>query len=454
MVQLRFSGTYSAKGLSDVAGITDLQAVTAEGRDFIVSSSGVYGELAVWEWTGTGLVVRDTEALSGTSALAAPGGLAAFAGGGDGAFYSFGGAASGLEAYRLTATGQIKALGDQGAGPLTLDAVLEVQSGGTTYVFGADRNESGLQSWRDAPGGLWGHQQWKVGTPGSGTDVPDMATLTVNGTSFLLTVDPTGDSLTAHKVTGSGLVKTDVAAPATSLWVNTPVEVETAEIGGKGYAIVGASDSGTLSVLQVNEAGKLWVTDHVLDDRTTRFDTITALEVVSEGDRSFVLAAGGDDGITLMTLLPGGRLLELDTLASQLGASLEDITAIEAVITQSGLRVYASGEGFKGVAALTVDLGALSPVQYGTAGSDSLLGGAGSDMIFAGGSNDTLKGGAGHDILDGGDGADLLWGGAGEDIFVFAADGATDRIADFELGTDRIDLSQIGRAYTIDALKF
>lgn len=70
----------------------------------------------VWQWTASGLVLRDTQALTGTSALAAPGGLAVFEAAGQSAFYSFGGAGQGLSGYEITTSGQIRSLGDQGAG--------------------------------------------------------------------------------------------------------------------------------------------------------------------------------------------------------------------------------------------------------------------------------------------------------------------------------------------------
>jgi predicted extracellular nuclease len=60
------------------------------------------------------------------------------------------------------------------------------------------------------------------------------------------------------------------------------------------------------------------------------------------------------------------------------------------------------------------------------------------------GGNDTIIGGEGNDTIDGGDGADYLDGGVGNDNFVFrfgqSSDVVTDRIADFAIGTDKIDL--------------
>jgi uncharacterized protein len=81
----------------------------------------------------------------------------------------------------------------------------------------------------------------------------------------------------------------------------------------------------------------------------------------------------------------------------------------------------------------------------GTSGNDTLTGGAGNDTIFGGDGNDTIFGGAGNDIITGGAGVDRLYGGAGNDRFVFnnSTDGI-DKIVDFVVGEDRIDIVSAG----------
>ncbi|MDU8911964.1 calcium-binding protein [Aestuariicoccus sp. MJ-SS9] len=92
---------------------------------------------------------------------------------------------------------------------------------------------------------------------------------------------------------------------------------------------------------------------------------------------------------------------------------------------------------------------------------DSLLGEAGNDSLFGSYGDDTMRGGDGFDYLGGGDGVDRLYGdggsdvlnagdgddidyltgGSGADIFEFGDQTGSDRILDFEPGTDVIDLS-------------
>jgi Ca2+-binding RTX toxin-like protein len=80
----------------------------------------------------------------------------------------------------------------------------------------------------------------------------------------------------------------------------------------------------------------------------------------------------------------------------------------------------------------------------GTAGADNLTGTASSDIINGLAGNDTLNGGAGNDSLDGGNDQDILTGGTGADTFIFqfgqSSVSASDRVTDFAIGSDKIDL--------------
>jgi serralysin len=99
----------------------------------------------------------------------------------------------------------------------------------------------------------------------------------------------------------------------------------------------------------------------------------------------------------------------------------------------------------------TVQGGSGDDLLRGNLNDDLLQGGDGSDRLFGGGQNDNLQGNAGRDYLlgengddtlDGGEGDDNLTGGAGADVFIYGAENyGYDRILDFEVSVDRIDLS-------------
>ena len=76
-------------------------------------------------------------------------------------------------------------------------------------------------------------------------------------------------------------------------------------------------------------------------------------------------------------------------------------------------------------------------------------------IIRGGHGNDVLSGGPVNDILSGGPGNDTLTGGGGADQFVFGGvDTGSDRITDFDLENDIIDLSALFWGRTGDARQF
>lgn len=92
----------------------------------------------------------------------------------------------------------------------------------------------------------------------------------------------------------------------------------------------------------------------------------------------------------------------------------------------------------------TLDGGSGSDLLVGGEGADRLSGGSGEDVLLGGDGNDALVGGGDNDVLIGGLGADVLTGGSGNDTFVFRAIDAksgVDTITTFEIGLDRIDVS-------------
>jgi Ca2+-binding RTX toxin-like protein len=98
--------------------------------------------------------------------------------------------------------------------------------------------------------------------------------------------------------------------------------------------------------------------------------------------------------------------------------------------------------------------GLASPVSFDSASAPNAIaitGGAGDDIIDASTMTSPsmqfiLIGGAGNDMLHGGQGNDLLLGGAGSDRFQFSGLNGTDRIADFQQGADKIDITGYGAA--------
>ncbi|WP_412554959.1 calcium-binding protein [Shimia sp. MIT1388] len=88
-------------------------------------------------------------------------------------------------------------------------------------------------------------------------------------------------------------------------------------------------------------------------------------------------------------------------------------------------------------------------VVQGSLGNDLVTGGNGADTLLGNQGADTLQGGNGDDLLIGGTGQDMMAGGNGGDVFLFRLQGDSkigshDRIFDFDVTEDRLDLSPLG----------
>jgi Ca2+-binding RTX toxin-like protein len=102
--------------------------------------------------------------------------------------------------------------------------------------------------------------------------------------------------------------------------------------------------------------------------------------------------------------------------------------------------------GAYGTASIDLTGNELANTLTGNGGANRLMGQDGNDVLYGMICHDTLEGGAGNDMLEGGAGNDLLVGGQGSDVFAFRTTlnpvSNVDRIADFSVAEDRIQLSR------------
>ena len=162
------------------------------------------------------------------------------------------------------------------------------------------------------------------------------------------------------------------------------------------------------------------------------------------------MAGGTDAGLSVVEFLPGGRLMPFANFALETGSGLAAVTGIESRVMADKVVLFvvdARGDRLQQFELSLTTLGTRFDATGGTTTGTAL-----DDRILGSAAADTLQGGAGADWLHDGAGQDVLTGGAGADVFVFARDGALDRITDFEDGVDRIDLSDWGRIYSRDAV--
>jgi Ca2+-binding RTX toxin-like protein len=319
--------------------------------------------------------------------------------------------------------------------------VVAVNVGFETFLFSAARTAAGLSVYEPrADGSLNWITDLADTTTTYASGISAMAAVKTNGQSFLFV-----GSETEHGVTGYSVAAGGILSPISSLGVDQLIPVQNVSglcavnAGGNNFLVMAASGSSSLTVFSVAADGSLTTVDHIVDDLTTRFQSVTVLEVIVVNGRVIVAAAGADQGISFFTLLPNGSLLHLQNVVDNSIYSLSSVSALELIQMGSTVQVVVTSAIDPGISVFEIRLQNLGVTDFGPGALTAATGN--DDMLAVLSGANTLSGGAGDDILMDGSGNDELIGGAGRDIFVQIYDGQHDIIRDFQIGLDRIDLS-------------
>ena len=283
-----------------------------------------------------------------------------------------------------------------------------------------------------------------------GYGVIEMAVVTSAGTDYLITAAQgpvtsawsAGETgVTSYQVTGAGnLALRDDLGARDGDGLMVPTDMVVATVAGAQYIVLSTAQGsgGALSVIAVGADGTLALIDHVGDTRDTRFAAAQAVDAIEVNGRSYVVTGGGDDGVSLFLLAPGGRLVHLDAFADTLQSGLDGVTDLALAQDGDHLHVLVSSQADAGLTQLVFDISGIGQ----TRSVSGVASGGGLDDVLAGlDTNDHITGGSGDDILIDGAGRDTLTGGPGRDVFVLVSDGTSDRITDFDAAQDEIDLS-------------
>ena len=442
------STTLDGFPLADSQIISDLALVTTSGGTYLASMSYAADTWTLFDLSATGTPTFDqTQSLSQT-AVPLGGGADMVSGDLDGQQFAVVIGLSGADTafYSVNTDGTLSEDFTL-AGDLTdlarLDAFLITESAGIGYAIAADHTSGALNVYVKHDASL---TQVAAAPNVPGIDIADFAHLTAISTAsadFLLAASVSDNQVVAFRIdAGGALSATGSLGQAQGVGIQSPSALASATIDGRDFVLVAGSGSNSISVFELDATGALTPTDHIIDDLARRFDQITSLTVSVAGDRVFVTAAGADDGFSLFSLLPGGRLFHEASVADSAAVTLDNITDIVSHIAGDTLSIYAASQSEPGITHYTADLSTLGSVLTGTATDDALTGTADDDVIHGFDGDDTLAGGAGDDILLDGAGSDTLTGGTGADSFLLALDGARDTITDFDLGQDQLDLSE------------
>ncbi|MDO5633174.1 MAG: calcium-binding protein [Paracoccus sp. (in: a-proteobacteria)] len=264
----------------------------------------------------------------------------------------------------------------------------------------------------------------------------------------LITLSALGNFIASHSIAANGTIRrAEYMGSGEITGFATPRIATAATISDQTYVIVGSSDSSSLTVFRLGRDGSMTAVDHVIDEGSTRFLRITAMDSVVLDGRAYIFAGGADDGITMFMLRPDGRLVHLETLADDHMLTLARVSAIKAQVIDGKIVLFVSSATKAGITQLVVEpgpagiTGIVSGIRpTGTDRDDYMI--AGPDAIW-------MHGGAGNDTLVAGENSIALLGGPGADTFVPSNIKGRIAIRDFEVGVDRLDFSNLGMVRSI-----
>ncbi|MGI3186554.1 hypothetical protein [Nioella aestuarii] len=319
-----------------------------------------------------------------------------------------------------------------------MHSLVQMQVGQESYLYCTDADSGALDAFRIGPDGSLA----LVAATANPTNVASLARADIGSAQYLVMADADGQHVRSYRVGNDGsLTEGGVCGADQGLGVAGISTLDHVNLPDGHYVVVAACDSSSLSVLRMETNGTLTPVDHIIDDLTTRFQNVTSVETVMLGNRAFIIAGGGDDGVSFFELLPGGRLLLHDTIPDAFTTTLANVSAIGAIAADGQLQIFVGSGTETGITQFNMDPGPLGATLIDGANSTNLVGSDAGEVLAGRAGNDVIDGGEGDDILMDGVGQDTLIGGSGRDVFVLEADGSFDEIRDFDPNQDRIDLT-------------
>ncbi len=419
------------------SGIGDTALKTFNGETYLYSTSGPGGGLVSWHLVeGAGPQEQDQQYFDASIAhqvgrSGTPIHLA-----GNNQLVLDVDTATGLVGYELNADGTIGALQEtnalMGGGDIAAAVQVTIGAGDLLALAHEDTGQIGTYS-INGDGSL--SPEHSINASAS-----TLQTLQSGSNHFIVGADATSGTISSYSIDQGSGVLSEVAGndDIQTLGISSPTAVETIQAYGKSWIVVAGSQSNSLSVMELGASGQIKPTDHILDTLHTRSGAVQDLSVLEVDGRVFVVAGGGDDGITLFTMTPDGQLIHMDSFADTLDSGLQNVQTISVAHMGDELQIFVSSQQDAGLTQLSVSIADLGIVVEGFG---TVTGTAQDDMLKGGVLDTILDGGAGDDMLITGTSSTTMTGGAGADIFVIRQTSGPTVITDFQAGTDRLDLT-------------
>jgi Ca2+-binding RTX toxin-like protein len=444
VIDFNIAGTVVDDLTTELRGLSDIAIVQVSGRWLLVVASEADSAITTFDLGSDGApVLVDSQSFTANSGTRTIWRLNFAQSGGDYLVLPATRYEEQTVFYKLRSTGTLSTPTAGGIAGEGLGTNETVEMGASTYVFAQNYGGQVLTVYRlNADQAL---VEVQVLTDTNNTFLGDISALehvSVGSSDYLLVASAFDAGVSSYRIGNDGrLSLVDTVEPQNGSGFAKAQALVAMETGGRDFVVMAAAGTSSLTVYQVDAAGKFTETDHIIDSLDTRFQGASVLEAFTFEGRQFLVAAGSDDGITVLELWDDGSLHVEASLADTYDITLANVSGLTVEIINGMPVLFVSSATDHGFTRIELSIGSSYREISGNFGDNTLVGGAGNDKIFAGAGNDLVDGGQGDDWLEDGSGEDRLTGGAGADVFSFVQDGQTDVIMDFDLSEDTIDFS-------------
>lgn len=439
-------------GSLDFSGLSDLVIFEEQGVTYLLTAAEATGRLHLFDISGAVTPnLLDTIEPSSNSGTDTVGHLNHFQAGGQGYVLASGryeDHATLIENNPGLFGTPIEISGDAGI-YANFTQTMSVNFDINDYVIAAKRNTGGFTIY-DLESDLSMDLEAQVSDTGALAlgDVSAMAHIHNGPSAYLYFGSALDDGIDIYSLGRKGaLAHIDTIRPWETSGFDAIQDFQTLSVEGQNYLIAAGAGTSSLTVFEVHQSGNLFETNHLIDDLNTRFGGVRDIDHVSDGWRDFIVAGGGDDGITVFEFYANGTMSAVANLADDFGTALANVSSVQGAVINGNIEVFAGSDSEHGISRfeftpdLFVNRFIANDVALPEGQLNVTIGSNKNDQIFGQQLSDFIKGGKGDDRLDGGLARDWYYGGPGADTFVFRPDAIADQIDDYEHGLDIIDLS-------------
>ncbi|MEL7344679.1 MAG: hypothetical protein AAFN59_07440, partial [Pseudomonadota bacterium] len=340
------------------SAITDIRAFTAPSGDVsLYVTSGTGGGQTRFSVDALGTLTLEQE-LAHSNGIAAgeTASLDKIEIGGQTILMLEGAAMGGVPGYTLGNDGSYDASAPFTGISSALVGVSAVSVAGNDFVLAGQ--SAGFTSYARAPDGTLTVQDQLIDTDQTAlADIVDSVAYTSNGAAYVAVISRTEHTVSVFAVSGSGEFTSvgDIGA-SDGIGMSGLSKIEVAEVLGETFLVAASSGSSAISVLRITDTGAPAIADHVNDSLLTRFDDVTNMSLLTHQGHTFIVATGSDDGFSLLSLLPNGRLIHRASIEDSQTNALAGASAAGLWVAGDTLFIAAAGQSDAGLSQFEVDL--------------------------------------------------------------------------------------------------